>query len=321
MIWAFAGAAGIAVFFAARFVLLRREIRRVRAQIEDLCENARYGGRLYLEENDKTLAETIQAVNRLVDGYEDKRRQVEEMERNIRFSVSGISHDLRTPLTSIAGYLQLLSKESLTDRQRQYLDFVFHATDTLRELTENFYELSCLDMGEYVPSLQTVNLECAVCDGFLGFYENFEQKGLELVIQKAETRMLVSADVLALTRILNNIIQNLLRYAKGTITVSFSANADEETCAVTIGNESVAPLPEDAERIFERYYTADASRSGNSSGVGLYISRKLAESMGGRLTAHRQDDRLRMTLVLRKRQSAKEIASESVRRHVARPDA
>ncbi|MDR1000967.1 MAG: HAMP domain-containing histidine kinase [Clostridiales bacterium] len=302
MTWLIAALTIGGAFFGLRFFLLRREVKRLRGEIMDLADNARYGKRLHLEEGDATLETAITAINKLVDGYEERLRHSEEMERNMRLNISAIAHDLRTPLTSLTGYLQLLSKEPLTDKQRGYIDTIFNAAITLRDLTENFYEISRLDLGEYVMALQPINLEHIVCETFLGFYQNFVLKKIEVDIAEAERPPIAIADDMALKRILHNIIQNLLRYAKGAVSISFQTSfqtAERENAhAVIIRNETDAPLPEDIERIFERFYMADTSRSHNGAGIGLYVSRKLIRAMNGDIIAWRQDGALYMKISL-----------------------
>ena len=97
-----------------------------------------------------------------------------------------------------------------------------------------------------------------------------------------------------MTRVLNNLIQNLLRYAQGSILIAFAE--DGRWAAVIISNETAADLPEETERIFERFYTADPSRSNRSAGLGLYISRKLVTGMGGEISARREGERLVVTM-------------------------
>ncbi|HYG60229.1 MAG TPA: HAMP domain-containing sensor histidine kinase [Symbiobacteriaceae bacterium] len=288
--------AAISLFFAVRFYLVRREITRLTLQIRELGENARYGQRLYLEENDGVLAKAILEINRMVDGYEDQLRRVGQLEQNFRLSISGISHDLRTPLTSLAGYLQLLKKAPSPEKQTEYLRVISDSVRVLQNLIERFYELSRLELDENSYAFESLNLEHAVCECFLRFYEDFGRKNIELDIQDAAKPPVVRADPLALQRVLHNLVQNLLRYAHGTVSISFFAEGSFH--AVRIGNVTEVPLPDDVTRIFDRFYTADQSRGGQGTGLGLYISRKLVNGMGGVISAERDQRRLFITVKL-----------------------
>lgn len=289
--------AGASLFFVGKYFLLRYEVKRLHKQIDLLRENAEYGKRLYLEENSTLMANTIGAINRMVDDYENKLRRIGEMERNIRHSISSVSHDLRTPLTSLMGYLQLLSKEESKEKQREYLDAIFLSAGMLKDLTENFYELSRLDLDENTFLIQSLNLEHIICECFLSFYENFAGKQIELKIKDAEIPPVVLADIVALKRVLYNIIQNLLRYAQGQVFITFSKGGGY--FAATIGNDTLASLPTDINRVFERFYTADPSRKDQSMGLGLYVSQKLIEGMGGEITASKDNNKFFITIKLR----------------------
>lgn len=288
--------ASFCLFFAVRFYLIRREIKRITIQIRELGANAHYGQRLYLEENDGELAKAILEINGMVDNYESQLRRVGEMERNIRLSISCISHDLRTPLTSLAGYLQLLKKAPSSEKQDEYLGVIMDSVTVLQDMTENFYELSRLELDKDSYVLQGLNLEHAVCECFLRFHEDFARKNIELEIHDAKKPPIVCADPLALQRILQNLIQNLLRYAHGTVSISFFA--ERGFYAVKIGNETKLTLPDDVDSIFERFQTFDQSRSGQGMGLGLYISRKLANGMGGVMSAEKDRQMLFITVKL-----------------------
>lgn len=288
--------ASICLFYAVRFYLMQREIKRLTLQIGDLGANARYGQRLYLEENNLALSKVVLEINRMVDGYENQLKRVDEMERNIRLSISGLSHDLRTPLTSLAGYLQLLKKAPSPEKQEEYLGVILASVKVLQDLTESFYELSRLELEENSYTFQILNLEHAVCDCFLRFYEDFGRKNIELDIRDPANPPVVRADPLALQRVLHNLIQNLLRYAHGTVSLSFFEEGGFH--AVKVGNETEVSLPGDIDSIFDRFHTADQSRSGQGMGLGLYISRKLVTAMGGVISAEKDGQKLFITLRL-----------------------
>ncbi|MEV5029559.1 sensor histidine kinase [Paenibacillus sp. LPE1-1-1.1] len=296
MYWLIGVLTSMCLIFAARFYLLRREIKRLAIQIPELAANAHYGQRLYLEENDQGLAKAILEINRMVDGYENQLRRVGDLEKNIRLSITGLSHDLRTPLTSLAGYLQLLDKAPSPEKQQEYLGVILESVKVLQDLTERFYELTRLELDENSYDFQSLNLEHVVCECFLRFYEDFARKNIELNIQDAAKPPIVRADPLVLQRVLHNLIQNLLRYAYGTVSISFYEKGGFHV--VKVGNETEVPLPNDIDRIFDRFHTADPSRSSQGTGLGLYISRKLVNGMGGVISAEKDRQKLFITVML-----------------------
>ncbi|CAM4496684.1 signal transduction histidine kinase [Paenibacillus endophyticus] len=297
MYWLIGVLASLCLIFATRFYLLRREIKRLAIQMPDFAASARYGQRLYLEEHDSALAKAVLEINRMVDVYENQLRRVDELEQNIRLSITGLSHDLRTPLTSLAGYLQLMEKAPSPEKQQEYLAIILDSVKVLQGLTERFYELTRLELNENSYDIQSLNLEHAVCECFLRFFEEFDRKKIELNIKDAANPPEVCADPMALQRVLYNLIQNLLRYAIGTVTISFYEEGGFH--AVKIGNETEIPLPNHIDSIFDRFHTADPSRSSQGTGLGLYISRKLVHGMGGEITAEKDKQMLFIIVKLR----------------------
>lgn len=296
MIWITGSFFAICLLLIILLYLTQREIKRMAVKLKEITGRAQYGARLYLDESNKSLGQIAEAINRLIDEYEEKLRRVENMEQNIRLSISGISHDLRTPLTSLKGYLQLLEKTDASEKRMDYIDVINGSVKVLSDLIDNFYDLSRLEMGDNIFILESINLERAVSEHFLGYYENFATKNIEVTIHGAEILPIVSADLLALDRALNNLIQNLLRYAKSAVEISFSDEDDAHV--LTISNDTDTVLPQDADRIFERFYTSDPSRSGKNAGLGLYITRKLIEGIGGKITARYEDNRLSVIIKL-----------------------
>lgn len=284
MIWLTLICIAALLFFALRYIFLRLELRRVAKQFPELRKAAQYGRRLYLDRQVPALDEIVREANALISDYEDRMRRTGELEKNVRLTISGLSHDIRTPLTSLTGYLQLLSKEAvLTEKQQEYLDVARSSSETLKDLTENFYELSRLEQGEHAYACENIRLDQVVYESLFSFYNNFAEKGLNVELPDDEFELFVFADETALKRILFNLIQNLLRYANGDVKVCFDTSRHSHS--VIIENESAVPLPEEPERIFDRFYKVDSSRSKRGSGLGLYVSRKLAENMGGTLSA------------------------------------
>ena len=302
MIWFLGIFTLVGMIYIIRFYIVRHEIKRLHKRINELNKNARYGMRLYLEENDSGLANIVGAVNLMVDEYESKLKKADEMESSIRHSIFGISHDLRTPLTSLTGYLQLLSKEPLSEKQQKYLESILTSTHALRELTENFYELCRIEFGITAITPEAINLSRMVCDCLLEFSNLFERNKPDIKIQGSEMTMMVIADEIALKRVIYNIIQNLLRYAVNNIIVTFSDCGSN--FSLDINNETAEDMPDNIEQIFERFYTADPSRKNRSMGLGLYIARKLITAMGGTITAYTDNHRFGIVIRLLKVKSS-----------------
>ncbi|MCL2189307.1 MAG: HAMP domain-containing histidine kinase [Defluviitaleaceae bacterium] len=287
MIWAVALLALGCIILLIHLLQMRREIARLSSHIEEVKPNAQYGARLYLQGNDAAIEEIAAAINALIDDYEEKLRRTDAMEENVKLSISAISHDLRTPLTTIQGYLQHMEKTP-------HITIIQENVKTLLHLIENFYDLSRLEMGIEIFTCTPIDLLRVVNEKFLQFYQAFEEKNITVTLPDITEAMHVHADPHALDRILNNLIQNLLRYAKSEAQITITPMSD--TIQLTLTNDSHTPLPPNPDALFERFYTTDPSRASKNAGLGLYIVRKLVQGLGGGVSAAVEDERFMLTL-------------------------
>lgn len=288
--------AALCAWFAAGWHRLARENRRLAQELPGLWESARFGRRLHTEGGGAAARELAQAVNELAGRYETIRHQAAALEQNVRLSVAGIAHDLRTPLTSLSGYLQLLESTDDPVRRERYEKAIAQSVDVLKTLNENFYELSRLELGQERYTSTDVDLVRTVTEAFLAHVDEFDHLGLDVRLEEQTDPVFIRADEPALHRIVGNLVQNLLRYATDWVRVGFVT--DEARAGVAIANRTVHLLPDDIDRIFDRFTTADPSRGGQSLGLGLYVSRGLVSAMGGTIEAAHTDDILTLTVWL-----------------------
>ena len=247
-----------------------RELREARTQP---------GKRLRLASPDRPVEELLAQINGLLEDREQETRALREQEERLRRQIANVSHDLRTPLTSILGYLQLLESERLTHQQRRhYLEIVSDRARVLQDLITAFYDLSRIEGGEYPLDLQPVDLRRALEPLLAGFYEDFERAGFQVTVALDEHLPPVLADPGAVTRILTNLIGNALKHGRAALTIRLDASGGQLVTAFS--NDAPGLSPEDLSRVFERFYTADQMRTGQNTGLGLAIVKALAQRMG-----------------------------------------
>jgi len=226
-----------------------------------------------------TAAPEARAERRLLELRQADRAAYQARERALRQQIANVSHDLRTPLTSILGYLQLLESERLTSQQRRhYLEIVSDRARVLQDLITAFYDLSRIEGGEYPLDLQPVDLRRALEPLLAGFYEDFERAGFQVTVELDEHLPPVLADPGAVTRILTNLIGNALKHGRAALTIRLYASGGQLVTAFS--NDAPGLSPEDLSRVFERFYTADQMRTGQNTGLGLAIVKALAQRMG-----------------------------------------
>ena len=224
----------------------------------------------------------FEEINRALD-----RRQSEEIqhmlaEKELRRQIANISHDLRTPLTSIIGYLQLAQADGTSTEERAHaLEVIGARTRSLQMLISGFYDLSRLDANEYSLNLQQVDLGRSSVHSSPLFMMIYPQN-LVMHVDVPQRLPLVLADEDAAQRIFVNLLQNVLRYAESEVWVAVRAGT---TITTVFTNDTSLVSQEDVPHVFDRFYTGDQTRSGHNTGIGLAIVKRLAEQMGCEVSA------------------------------------
>ena len=208
-----------------------------------------------------------------------------------RESIIGISHDIRTPLTSAKGYTQMLLKGSLTDieKQRRYIEKVERRIDDVVDMLDQLFEYARVEAGERSFHAERINLNNIFADTLSLFYDDFVQAGCEPAVDISETPLYIEADADGVKRIIENLIKNALVHGKkevhGKGEYRFSVKKQDGQAVITMSNLTDSIEKADIEHIFERFYTTDKSRTRKTTGLGLAIVRQFTESMGGNVSA------------------------------------
>ena len=198
-------------------------------------------------------------------------------DRELKEAVTNISHDLRTPLTAICGYLELLEAEEMTDSTRRYIKQIGERTEALKSLTEELFRYSVISSVSDL-SYEEVSLGRVLEDTLISFYGAFEQKKISPDITLPDTAVVRSLDRSALSRIFGNIVSNAIKYSDGDLSVTMTDRGEIVFSNTASGLSSV-----EVGRLFDRFYTVDSARK--STGLGLSIAKLLTERMGGSISA------------------------------------
>lgn len=255
-------------------VIERLKLRREIADINEVITKISYGDlhrRVNIKLSNHKLQQQVANLNKLMDQFQDTVERKNYLEKARKELISNISHDLRTPLTSMLGYVEALQNDSeLTSEERQrFLEIIANKGSKLYDLLQEFFELSKLESGDRVVKCQAVNLTEKVKETLVLHYNEFQKLEVELEIQLPEQDLYVWGEASSIERIFSNLISNALRYGKDGGVVGIAIREESELVWVDVWDRGNGINSKDLPYIFERSYTADMSRSNRQHGSGL----------------------------------------------------
>lgn len=287
-LWALVGFLFILVLLlAGKIVLFRKAARELAESFADRLITGT-NTLLDLPCRDKEMLRLAHSLNMQLRKLREERHRFCQGDAELKHAIMNISHDLRTPLTAICGYLDLLKREELTEEAKRYLSVIENRTTVLKQLTEELFSYSIILSAAEIKK-ETVVLNDVLEEGLAAYYAAFRQRNITPEIQMPEKKVVRQLDRKLLSRIVANLLSNVLKYSDGDLEVLL-----EETGEIVFIN-TASQLDEIlAGRLFDRFYTVETGR--NATGLGLSIARTLAEQMGGRMKAQYRDGKLMIYL-------------------------
>ncbi|CEN89935.1 sensor signal transduction histidine kinase [[Clostridium] sordellii] len=270
------------VYFSTRFFLLSRSINNVTKDFKYISKNVNSNRKLKLNYPEKHLEQLLLEINKYLEDTQIYKQKYIKREEEIRKEIENISHDLRTPLTSIRGYLELIKDEDIPDKEKkEYIYIIEKRAKVLQNLIQDFYDLSRLENNDYNFSMEIIDINKELKEQILMFYNDFDKKNIDVDIKLKETPILVYLDKNAIERVFHNLIQNATKYSKSKFCMLLNSKNGE--IIIEFKNDVQDMNRQDLDLLFNRFYMKDSSRSKDSSGLGLTITKFLIESMNGKI--------------------------------------
>ena len=239
----------------------------------------------------------ILAVNHLLARYRENERRLLRENKIYRESITSISHDIRTPLTSAKGYLQMLQRQNVSEEKKaQFLSTVVRRLDHLNNMLNQLFEYARIEAGELALEPEELNVGNLFAETISLFYNDFVQKGFVPEIDIAKKPCKIYADRNALVRIMENLIRNALVHGIGGFW--FSVRVTEQQAVIGVSNLTDSIESYELDSIFDRFYTTDHSRSRRTTGLGLAIVKQFAQQMGGSVQATLEEGRFTVQVML-----------------------
>lgn len=273
----------IIIFLLTYLYFIKREIRNIIKQLNEYNE-FRTEKKIDINLISKDVELLAESINNHMEIAKELQIKQVNAEDRLKNMIASISHDLRTPLTSIRGYLQMLKKATLSgEKIEKYIDIVDKRAKDLQALLNDFFMLSVIESKEYSIELEKVNIKEVLVEVLTSFYEEFSYKNIEPEIEICNEVVNVLGEYSSVKRVIENLMINISKHSKGDVKIVL------EICnkaAILTIVDSVGNLSEGhGKQLFNKFYKADECRNNSSTGLGLAIVKELMDKMKGSVSS------------------------------------
>ncbi len=244
-----------------------------------ISSEIRFGGMGYLTDT----------LNEIVELRKWERKRYLDKEKSISDIYTNLSHDIRTPLTSLDGYFQLLKGSEITEEQQHYIMVIQERISSLKDMLEELFTFTKLQNDDYVLELNPCSLNRILMDTLFSYYDIWKEKDIDPKFEITEESLMIEGNSQALGRTIRNIIKNGFEHGEKQFEVVLERKG--QTAVLSLKNMVSEPGKIDISQIFERFYKADEARSDSSTGLGLSIAKEFVLRMNGAIRAEMEDNR------------------------------
>ena len=267
-----------------RLYLLHRDLAEIARELEEKLA-ADTNAQISISTGDRAVRSFAAQINVQLASLRRERLRLQCGDAELKASITNISHDLRTPLTAICGYLELLEQETHTEKSKRYLTIIRERTDVMHALTEELLQYSVITSAEDGIHPEPISLHAILEQSLAAFYGIMTQHGIMPDIRLPQEPVIRTLDAGALRRIFDNILSNAVKYSDGDLSIALLPDG-----SVTFSNAAKKLDRVRAGQLFERFFTVESANG--STGLGLSIAKQLTEKMGGQISASYSDGRL-----------------------------
>ena len=261
----------------------RCQIKNIKSQISFLNRHET-NMRITSDRKSGCVAELADELNTMIEQTAALKKEIEDNESQLKDTIINLSHDIRTPLTSMDGYFQLLLKSDDLEEQQQYAAVISDRLSSLKEMLDELFTYAKLTNKAYEIELSSCVVNEILLNVLFSFYKDIKKRGIEPLVDVSEQDVFIQGNEPALRRIFQNILKNCIEHGNNYLSVRLVNVAD--TIQIYFENDYQIQEPIDAGKVFERFYKADAARSKNSTGLGLSIAKELVERLNGSITGN-----------------------------------
>ncbi|WP_028521203.1 sensor histidine kinase [Ruminococcus flavefaciens] len=288
MVYCLLCAAVVIILLCVKIYLLKKSAREISAQFADRLKSDT-NNTIYVSSGDKDIRGLAESIDSQLSLLRREKLSCIRGNRKLKNAVTNISHDLRTPLTAIRGYLDLAEKTDDPQKLRRYFSVISQRTDAMQQLTEELFSYSVIISKDEPEDTEEIYVNQLLAECISSYYPVLTESGISPDIDLTEEKVMRTANRSELSRVFSNLLTNAAKYSSGDLEIRLTADG-----VITFANAAADMTPVQAAQLFDRFYTVETARS--STGLGLSIARALAERAGGSLSAELTDGRLIITL-------------------------
>lgn len=275
----------------------KMEIKRIYKQV-DFVKQYETNKMITQSINFQEINVLVDKLNELIDVQRIEMKEYKIKDEKLKQAITNISHDIRTPLTSLSGYFQLLIESDSSEERGRYINIIQTRIDNLKNLLEDMFTFVKIQDSNYKIQEEDCDIVRIVQSNLFSYYEDFKSKGIEPSIDIPEKSIIISSNTVVLDRIINNLISNSLIHGNSYMGVNIFEKSDY--VIIVFENDIVVQEGIDIENIFTRFYKKDKARTSNSTGLGLTIVSELVRAMGGKVSANIKDNMFSINIYLKK---------------------
>lgn len=274
--------AATAVVLSVKLYLIKRSAKEIEAQLDEKLRDST-NTLIDISSGDRDMRSLADSLNAQLKILRERRRIYEQGDTELKQAVTNISHDLRTPLTAICGYLDLMEQQN--GCQDKYIEILRNRTEVMKQLTDELFRYSVIMAEEGGIQLSPCCINDVLEESAAAFYAVLTENSIEPEIEITERKVIRRLDRRSLARVFSNLLNNAVKYSDGDLKIALSDSGE------IIFENSAADLSEvEVGRLFDRFYTVEAARK--STGLGLAIAKTLVEQMNGAIYAEYKNGRL-----------------------------
>ncbi len=267
----------------------RMNIKHITKQLEEIIDIKDTNQLLTILARQKDITNLVNMLNNQLTENRISKIQIKRLNKNFRDSITNISHDLRTPLTTAGGYVQMLQSSDVTeDEKQEYLAIVLERQNTVKKLLEQLFEYVRIESGEIVYEQVPIDAKSVFLDVLTMYYDDFFKMKQEPTIIFPDTPCMINGDEQGLKRIFSNIVFNSITHGNGDFNFEIK---EINGYSFTFSNISEPMTKDDLNCVFDRSYTKDKSRNKKTTGLGLSIAKEIVNQLDGKINAYYHNDR------------------------------